>query len=141
MVPQIAISFSPNRSRFSGFRIPSGSPFATARDQRPQPQTGLSTVRTVAKHEAHIAFAPAANRFFVAPSGSFGRDIQIGERCLCAFIKGARRSTPVAAATADGAHEQQPFGGLQWCLSPLILQGPGSSPTRTHWPQMAIEVM
>ena len=48
--------------------------------ERTPPQTGRFTGRAVAKDEVHIAFATAANSFFVVASSSLGRDVQIGER-------------------------------------------------------------
>jgi N12 class adenine-specific DNA methylase len=52
--------------------------------ERAPPRTGAVTGRTVAKDESHIAVATAANSFFVIPSASLGRDVQIGERLsLC----------------------------------------------------------
>jgi hypothetical protein len=56
--------------------------------ERTPPQTGLVTGRAVAKDEAHIAIATAANSFFVIPSSSLGRDIQIGERMSLRFHQG-----------------------------------------------------
>jgi hypothetical protein len=43
--------------------------------QRTPPQTGPVTGRAVAKDDAHIAVATAANSFFVVPSTSLGRDV------------------------------------------------------------------
>ena len=51
-------------------------------------QTGQVTGRTVAKDEAHIAFATAANSFFRVTASSLGRDIQIGERVSLRFHQG-----------------------------------------------------
>jgi hypothetical protein len=56
--------------------------------ERTPPQTGQVTGRVVAKDEAHIAFATAANGFFVVASGSLGRDIQVGERVSLRFHQG-----------------------------------------------------
>ena len=56
--------------------------------ERTPPQTGQVTGRAVAKDEAHIAFATAANSFFVVASNSLGRDIQIGERVSLRFHQG-----------------------------------------------------
>ncbi len=56
--------------------------------ERTPPQTGPVTGRAVAKDEAHIAFATAANKFFVVPSTSLDRDVQIGERLSLRFHQG-----------------------------------------------------
>ena len=48
--------------------------------QRALPHTGRVAAKAVAKDDQHIAFATAANSFFVVPSRSLGRDVQIGER-------------------------------------------------------------
>ena len=56
--------------------------------ERTPPQTGQVTGRAVAKDEAHVAFATAANRFFVVSSSSLGRDVQIGERVSLRFHQG-----------------------------------------------------
>ena len=48
--------------------------------QRTPPQTGPVTGRAVAKDDVHIAVATAANSFFVVPSTSLGREVEIGER-------------------------------------------------------------
>jgi len=56
--------------------------------ERTSPQTGQVTGRVVARDEAHIAFATAANSFFVVASSSFGRDVQIGERLSLRFHQG-----------------------------------------------------
>jgi hypothetical protein len=56
--------------------------------ERTPPQSGRVTGRAVAKDEAHIAFATAANSFFVVASGSLGRDVQIGERLSLRFHEG-----------------------------------------------------
>jgi hypothetical protein len=56
--------------------------------ERTPPQTGQVTGRAVAKDEAHIAFATAANSFLVVASNSLGRDIQIGERVSLRFHQG-----------------------------------------------------
>jgi hypothetical protein len=56
--------------------------------ERKPPQTGQVTGTVVAKDEAHIAFATAANSFFVVTSDSLGRDIQIGERVSLRFSQG-----------------------------------------------------
>jgi hypothetical protein len=47
--------------------------------ERTPPPTGTVTGKAVARNEVHIA-ATAANSFFVIPSASLGRDVQIGER-------------------------------------------------------------
>ncbi len=56
--------------------------------ERTPPQTGPVTGRTVAKDEAHIAVATAANSFFVVPSTVLGRDVEIGERLSLRFYNG-----------------------------------------------------
>jgi N12 class adenine-specific DNA methylase len=56
--------------------------------ERTPPQTGQVTGRVVAKDQAHIAFATAANSFFVVSSSSLGRDVQIGERVSLRFHQG-----------------------------------------------------
>jgi hypothetical protein len=56
--------------------------------ERTPPQTGQVTGRAVAKDEAHIAFATAANSFMVVKSSLFSRDIQIGERVPLRFHQG-----------------------------------------------------
>jgi len=56
--------------------------------QRTPPQTGPVTGRAVAKDDAHIAVATAANSFFVVPSTSLGRDVEIGERLSLRFQRG-----------------------------------------------------
>jgi hypothetical protein len=56
--------------------------------ERTPPQTGPVTGRTVAKDEEHIAFATAANSFFVVQAASLGRDVEIGERLSLRFHHG-----------------------------------------------------
>jgi hypothetical protein len=56
--------------------------------QRTPPQTGPVTGRAVAEHDVHIAVATAANSFFVVPSTSLGRDVEIGERLSLRFQRG-----------------------------------------------------
>jgi N12 class adenine-specific DNA methylase len=56
--------------------------------ERTPPQAGSVTGRAVAKDEAHIAVATAANSFFVVPSTLLGRDVQIGERLSLRFHHG-----------------------------------------------------
>jgi len=56
--------------------------------ERAPPQSGSATGRAVAKDEAHIAVATAANSFFVVASSSLSRDIQIGERLSLRFHQG-----------------------------------------------------
>ena len=56
--------------------------------ERTPPQAGQVTGRAVAKDEAHVAFATAANSFFVVASGSLGRDVEIGERVSLRFHQG-----------------------------------------------------
>jgi N12 class adenine-specific DNA methylase len=59
--------------------------------ERVPPQTGTVTARVVAKDAAHIAFATAANSFFVVALSSLGRDARIGDR-LCLSFHGGRVS-------------------------------------------------
>ncbi|MGA2596197.1 MAG: hypothetical protein ABSH09_04205, partial [Bryobacteraceae bacterium] len=56
--------------------------------ERTPPQTGAVSGRAVAKDEAHIAVATAANSFFVVPSTVLGRDVEIGERLSLRFHQG-----------------------------------------------------
>jgi hypothetical protein len=56
--------------------------------ERTPPQTGAITGRAIAKDEAYIAFATAANSFLVVEAKSLGRDVQIGERFSLRFHKG-----------------------------------------------------
>ncbi len=56
--------------------------------RRNPPQTGPITGRAVAKDDAHIAVATAANSFFVVPSTSLGRDVEVGERLSLRFQRG-----------------------------------------------------
>jgi hypothetical protein len=56
--------------------------------QRTPPQTGPVSGRAVAKDDAHIAVATAANSFFVVPSTSLGREVEIGERLSLRFQRG-----------------------------------------------------
>lgn len=56
--------------------------------ERIPPQTGSVTGRAVAKDEAYIALATAANSFLVIPSIFLGRDVQIGERLALRFHQG-----------------------------------------------------
>ena len=56
--------------------------------ERTPPQTGPVTGRAVAKGEGHIAFATAANSFFVVPSTFLGSDVQIGARLSLRFHQG-----------------------------------------------------
>jgi N12 class adenine-specific DNA methylase len=56
--------------------------------ERTPPQTGQVTGRAVAMDQEHVAFATAANSFFVVSSSSLGRDIQIGERVSLRFDQG-----------------------------------------------------
>ena len=56
--------------------------------ERTPPRTGPITGRVVAKDETHVAFATAANSFFVVASTSLGRDVQIGERLSLRFHQG-----------------------------------------------------
>jgi N12 class adenine-specific DNA methylase len=56
--------------------------------ERAPPQTGPVSGRAVAKDEAHIAVATAANSFFVVPSTVLGRNVEIGERLSLRFHHG-----------------------------------------------------
>lgn len=56
--------------------------------ERTPPQTGPVSGKAVAKDEAHVAFATAANCFFVVEAASLGRDVEIGERLSLRFHKG-----------------------------------------------------
>jgi hypothetical protein len=56
--------------------------------ERAPPQTGPVTGRAVAKSEGHIAFATAANSFFVVPATSLSSDVQIGDRISLRFHQG-----------------------------------------------------
>jgi hypothetical protein len=56
--------------------------------ERTPPQTGSITGRAIAKDEAYIAFATAANSFLVVEAKSLGRDVQIGGRFSLRFHKG-----------------------------------------------------
>ena len=56
--------------------------------ERTPPQTGPVTGRAVAKDEAHIAVATAANSFVVVEATALGRDVQIGERLSLRFHQG-----------------------------------------------------
>jgi hypothetical protein len=56
--------------------------------ERTPPQAGWVTAKAVAKDEAYIAFATAANSFFVVASDFLGRDVQIGERLSLRFRQG-----------------------------------------------------
>jgi len=68
--------------------------------ERTPPQAGLVTARAVAKDEAYIAFATAANSFFVVPSNSLGREVQIGERTSLRFYQGR-------ATIENGRHRER----------------------------------
>ena len=56
--------------------------------ERMPPQTGSVSGRAVAKDEAHVAFATAANCFFVVEAASLGREVEIGERLSLRFHQG-----------------------------------------------------
>jgi hypothetical protein len=56
--------------------------------ERSPPQSGPVTGRAVAKDDAHIALATAANSFFVVASTFLDRDVQIGERLSLRFHQG-----------------------------------------------------
>jgi hypothetical protein len=57
--------------------------------ERTSPHTGQVSARVVARNSEQIAFAASPNSFFVVASGSFGSDIQIGERVSLRFQQGA----------------------------------------------------
>lgn len=56
--------------------------------EREPPRTGPVMGRAVAKDETRVAFATAANSFFVVATTSLGRDVQIGERLSLRFQQG-----------------------------------------------------
>ena len=56
--------------------------------ERVPPQTGPVSGRAVAKDEAHIAVATAANSFVVVEAMPLGRDVQVGERLSLRFHQG-----------------------------------------------------
>jgi hypothetical protein len=56
--------------------------------ERAPPQTGPVSGRAVAKDEAHIAIATAANSFFVVASTFLDRDVQVGDRLSLRFHQG-----------------------------------------------------
>jgi len=56
--------------------------------ERTPPQTGAVTGRAVAKDEAHIAVATAANSFFVVEVTALGREVEVGERLSLRFQQG-----------------------------------------------------
>jgi N12 class adenine-specific DNA methylase len=56
--------------------------------ERTPPQTGSISGRAVAKNQAHIAVATAANSFVVVESSPLGRDVQIGQRLSLRFQQG-----------------------------------------------------
>jgi hypothetical protein len=56
--------------------------------ERTPPRTGPVIGRAVAKDETHVAFAAAANSFFIVESTSLGRDVRIGERLSLRFHQG-----------------------------------------------------
>jgi hypothetical protein len=56
--------------------------------ERPAPQTGQFGAKVVAKDGAHVAFAAAANSFFVVPSRSLDRTVKVGERLFLRFHQG-----------------------------------------------------
>lgn len=56
--------------------------------ERRPPEAGRVTARAVAQDGAHIAFATAANSFFIVVSDSLGREVQIGERLSLRFHQG-----------------------------------------------------
>jgi hypothetical protein len=56
--------------------------------KRPAPQTGQFTTRVVATDGFNVALAASGNSFFVLPSDSLGRDVQVGERLFLRFNQG-----------------------------------------------------
>jgi N12 class adenine-specific DNA methylase len=56
--------------------------------KRAAPQSGSVTGRAVAKDEAYIAIATAANTFTILEANPLGRDVQIGERLSLRFHQG-----------------------------------------------------
>jgi N12 class adenine-specific DNA methylase len=56
--------------------------------ERPALQTGQFSAKVVAKDGAHVALAASGNSFFVLPSDSVGRDVQVGERLFLRFNQG-----------------------------------------------------
>ena len=56
--------------------------------ERTPPQTGQVNARAVGKDGTHIAFATSGNSFFVMPSSSLDRAVQIGERLSLRFHQG-----------------------------------------------------
>jgi N12 class adenine-specific DNA methylase len=56
--------------------------------ERTPPQAGPITGKVVAKNEAHLAVATAANSFVVLDATPLGRDVQIGERLSLRFHQG-----------------------------------------------------
>ncbi len=56
--------------------------------ERTPPQTGLVTARAVARNDSHVAFAAAANSFFLLPSRSLKREVQVGQRLSLRFSQG-----------------------------------------------------
>jgi len=52
------------------------------------PKRGSVFGQTVAKDEAHIAVATAANSFVVVEASGLGRDVQVGERLSLRFRQG-----------------------------------------------------
>ena len=53
--------------------------------RRTSPASGSLTGQAVAKDDAYIAVATAANRFIVIESTALGRDVQFGERLSLLF--------------------------------------------------------
>ena len=56
--------------------------------ERPAPQTGQFCAKVITKDGLHVAFAASGNSFFVLPSDSLGRDVQVGERLSLRFNQG-----------------------------------------------------
>jgi len=56
--------------------------------ERPAPQTGQFTARVAAKDGCNVALTASGNSFFVLPSDSVSRDVQVGERLSLRFNQG-----------------------------------------------------
>jgi hypothetical protein len=56
--------------------------------ERTPPQTGPVSGRAVAKDQERIAVATAANSYFVTPSTSLDREVEVGERLSLRFHQG-----------------------------------------------------
>lgn len=56
--------------------------------ERMAPERGQLTAKAVARDESHIAFATAANSFFVVPSNTLLSEVRVGERLSLRFHEG-----------------------------------------------------